>query len=169
PDPNATIIDGPARKIGMYPRFIEFANFCIPLSKFLPYVLDYYQINLSQLSVIGAAKVSHFELMCHVLGRGPNVGIFRRIYVNSISNGWLSFSKRGNVDDPCCYSNKFDSLKNWNNRFLCLMGLSRSFTDIDVRLIFLHNNDEEIGLLDFINSAYPFKVRTRERDGFVIS
>nr|GEX75078.1 hypothetical protein [Tanacetum cinerariifolium] len=70
-----------------------------------------------QLSVIGAAKVSHFKIMCRVLGRVPTVGTFRRLYVNSISNGWLSFSKRGGVDDPFCYSKKFDSLKNWNNLF----------------------------------------------------
>ncbi|GJS28779.1 hypothetical protein Tco_0489399 [Tanacetum coccineum] len=55
--------------------------------------------------------------MSRVFGRVPTVGTFRRFYVNSISNRWLSFSKRGGVDDPCCYSKKFDSLKNWNNRF----------------------------------------------------
>nr|GEV07511.1 hypothetical protein [Tanacetum cinerariifolium] len=32
-------------------------------------------------------------------------------------NGWLSFSKRGGADDLCCYSKKFDSLKNSNNSF----------------------------------------------------
>ncbi|GKG54146.1 hypothetical protein Tco_0557669, partial [Tanacetum coccineum] len=63
------IKDSPVWKTGMYTRFIEFANFRIPLSKFLLCVLEYYQINLSQLSVIGAAKMSHFELMCRVLGR----------------------------------------------------------------------------------------------------
>ncbi|GJZ18388.1 hypothetical protein Tco_0554511 [Tanacetum coccineum] len=42
------------------------------------------------------------------------------IFLNCLSSArrrWLSFSKRGGVDDPCCYSKKFDSLKNWNNRF----------------------------------------------------
>ncbi|GJZ07088.1 hypothetical protein Tco_0540881 [Tanacetum coccineum] len=196
PDRNATIKDSPAGKIGMHTRFIEFANFWIPLSKFLLCVLEYYQINLSQLSVIGAAKVSHFEIMCHVFGRVPTVGTFRCLYVNSISNGWLSFSKRGGFGDPCCYSKKFDSLKNWNNRFfwidasvcplsiswfsgvsvvkdplpvdeavdlpcvellnenrtlsrkyleifLCLVGLSRLFTETDVCPTLLYSDDEE--------------------------
>ncbi|GJY05984.1 hypothetical protein Tco_0371924 [Tanacetum coccineum] len=71
----------PEGKIGMHTRFIEFANYRIPLSKFLLCVLEYYQIKLSQLSVIGAAKVV------------------------------VLFEARG-ADDPCCYSKKFDSLKN---------------------------------------------------------
>ncbi|GJR64153.1 hypothetical protein Tco_0010218 [Tanacetum coccineum] len=154
--------------------------------------------------------------MCHALGRIPTVGTFRRFYVNSISNGWLSFSKRGGVGDPCCYSKKFDSLKNWNNRFfwidasvcplstswfngtfvvkdplpvdeavdlpcvellnenrtlirkypetfLCFLVLSRSFTETDVRPTLLHDNDEEMGLLDFVKSADPFKVKVGEQ------
>ncbi|GJU06716.1 putative gypsy type transposase [Tanacetum coccineum] len=186
PDRNAIIKDSPEGKIGMYTRLIEFANLWILLSKFLLCILEYYQINLSQLSVIGATKVSHFEIMCRVLGRVPTVGTFRRLYVNSISNRWLSFSKCGGVDDPCCYSKKFDSLKNWNNHFsgltLCfarylLHGLVafpfsrirfrwmklRSFTESDVCLTLSHSNDEEVGLLDFVNSADPFKVKIGER------
>ncbi|GJR93870.1 hypothetical protein Tco_0266044 [Tanacetum coccineum] len=180
-------------RIGMYTRFIDFSNFRIPLSTFLLCVLQYYQINLSQLSVIGAAKVSHFKLMCRVLGRVPTVATFRQFYVNSISNGWFSFSKRGGVDDPCCYSKKFDSLKNWNNRFFCvdasvcplsipwftgtsvikypihvdevvdLPCLSRSFIEFDVLPNFLHNNDKEMGLLDFVKSTNPYKVKVGER------
>ncbi|GJW61994.1 gypsy type transposase [Tanacetum coccineum] len=65
PDRNSTIKDSPEGKIDMYTRFIEFANYRIPLSKFLFRVLEYYQINLSQSFVIGVAKVSHFEIMCH--------------------------------------------------------------------------------------------------------
>ncbi|GKF37575.1 hypothetical protein Tco_0114333, partial [Tanacetum coccineum] len=114
PDRKAIIKDSPKVKISIYTHFIEFANFRIPLSKFLLCILEYYQINLSQLSVIGATKASHFKIMCRVFGRVPTVGTFRRLYVNSISNMWLSFSKRGGVDDPCRYSKKFDSLKNWN-------------------------------------------------------
>nr|GEZ77505.1 hypothetical protein [Tanacetum cinerariifolium] len=116
PDRNTIIKDSPEGKISMYKRFIEFANYRIPFSKFLLCILEYYQINLSQLSVIGAVNVSHFEVMCCALGRIPTIGTFCRFYVNSISNGWLSFSKREGADNPCCYSKKFDSLKNWNNR-----------------------------------------------------
>ncbi|GJZ53541.1 hypothetical protein Tco_0608426 [Tanacetum coccineum] len=125
----------------------------------------------------------------------------------------MSFSKRRGADDPCCYSKKFDSLKNWNNcffwivasvcplstswfsgtsvvkdplpvdeavdlpcvellnenctlirkypeTFLCLVGLSRSFIETDVRPTLLHDNDEEMGLLDFVKSVDPFKVKT---------
>ncbi|GKE64033.1 hypothetical protein Tco_1518194 [Tanacetum coccineum] len=36
-------------------------------------ILQYFQINLSQLSVIAAAKVSHFEILCRVHGFVPTV------------------------------------------------------------------------------------------------
>ncbi|GJU27935.1 hypothetical protein Tco_1166556 [Tanacetum coccineum] len=191
PDRDSTIKDSPEGKIGMYTRFIEFANYRIPLSKFLLCVLEYYQINLSQLSVIGAAKVSHFEIMCRALGRIPTVGTFRRFYVNSISNGWLSFSRRGDasvcplsipwfdgasvvkdpllvdevVDLPCVelLNENRTLIRKYLETFLCLVGLSRPFVKIDVRPTLLHNNDEEMGLLDFVKFADPFKVKVGER------
>ncbi|GJR12368.1 hypothetical protein Tco_0795020 [Tanacetum coccineum] len=54
----------------------------------------HFRINISQLSVIGAAKVSHFEILCRVYGIVPTVGLFHCFYVNSKKNGWISFSKR---------------------------------------------------------------------------
>ncbi|GJW28276.1 hypothetical protein Tco_0045151 [Tanacetum coccineum] len=56
------IVDFTEGKVGMYTKFFEFANFRIPISQFLFDILGHYQIHLSQLSVIGAAKVSHFEI-----------------------------------------------------------------------------------------------------------
>ncbi|GKC73451.1 hypothetical protein Tco_1119334 [Tanacetum coccineum] len=52
-----TIKDSLEVKIGIYTRLIEFANFCIPLSRFLLCVLQYYQINFSQLFVLAATKI----------------------------------------------------------------------------------------------------------------
>ncbi|GKA26184.1 hypothetical protein Tco_0712293 [Tanacetum coccineum] len=66
PSPNQTIHEMLAGKIGVYTRFFEYANFRLPLSTFLVNVLRHYRINLSQLSVIAAAKVSHFEILCRV-------------------------------------------------------------------------------------------------------
>ncbi|GJZ97805.1 hypothetical protein Tco_0670258 [Tanacetum coccineum] len=96
---------------------IEFANFRIPISQFLFDILGYYQIHLSQLSVIGAAKVSHFEINCRVLNIIPTVNLFRVFYVPSYNSGWMSFSKRPGKNTPQCYTKPLDSLKNWNNRF----------------------------------------------------
>nr|GEW00591.1 transposase (putative), gypsy type [Tanacetum cinerariifolium] len=62
PGPKDMIVDFPEDKVGVYTKFFEFANFRIPLSQFLFDILGHYQIHLSQLSVIGAAKVSHFEI-----------------------------------------------------------------------------------------------------------
>ncbi|GJY67606.1 hypothetical protein Tco_0469844 [Tanacetum coccineum] len=60
------ILDFPEDKVGVYTKFFEFANYRIPLSQFLFDILGYYQIHLSQLSVIGAAKVGHFEITCQM-------------------------------------------------------------------------------------------------------
>ncbi|GJR33633.1 hypothetical protein Tco_1209317 [Tanacetum coccineum] len=116
PNLDQTIHEMPTGKIGVYTRFFEYANFRLLLSTFLVDVLRYYRIHISQLSVIGAAKVSHFEVLCRALGFESTVGLFRCLYVNSKNKGWMSFNKRpGN--DAVCYTKPLDSLKNWNDRF----------------------------------------------------
>ncbi|GKD80409.1 hypothetical protein Tco_1343030 [Tanacetum coccineum] len=117
PGPRDHIVDFPEGKVGVYTKFFKFANFRIPISQFLLDILGYYQIHLSQLSVIGAAKVSHFEINCRVLNIIPTVNLFRVFYVSSYNSGWMSFSKRPGKNTPQCYTKPLDSLKNWNNRF----------------------------------------------------
>ncbi|GJY64152.1 hypothetical protein Tco_0465612 [Tanacetum coccineum] len=105
PNRGDTMHERPAGKIGLYTRFFDFANFRLPLSTFLVDILRHFRINISQLFVIGAAKVSHFEILCRVYGIVPTVGLFRYFYVNSKKSGWISFSKRSDnapVDDFAC-------------------------------------------------------------------
>ncbi|GJU32860.1 hypothetical protein Tco_1176449 [Tanacetum coccineum] len=116
PSPNQTIHEMLIGKIDVYTRFFEYANFRIPLSTFLVNVLRHYRINLSQLSVIAAAKVSHFEILCRVRGIEPTVGLFRCFYVNSKNKGWKYFSKRLD-SNVVCYTKPIDSLKRWNDHF----------------------------------------------------
>ncbi|GJR11874.1 hypothetical protein Tco_0794526 [Tanacetum coccineum] len=119
PGPNKNIRNSPTGKIGVYTRFFYFANFRIPLSRFLVDVLEYFCINLWELSVITAAKISHFEILCRIHGYVLTVALFRRFYVNSKNKGWLSFSKRSE-NAPVCHTKPLDSLKNWNNSFFCV-------------------------------------------------
>ncbi|GKC22807.1 hypothetical protein Tco_1024957 [Tanacetum coccineum] len=105
PNQNDTMHERPAGKIGLYTRFFDYTNFRLPLSTFLVDVLRHFRINISQLSVIGAAKVSYFEIPCRVYGIIPTVGLFRCFYVNSKKSGWMSFSKRSDnapVNDFAC-------------------------------------------------------------------
>nr|GEY18085.1 transposase (putative), gypsy type [Tanacetum cinerariifolium] len=81
PGRNQRICNSPIGKIGVYTRFFDFANYRIPLSHFLVDILEYFQINLSQLSVIMAAKVAHFEILYRVHGFVLTVGNFRRVGV----------------------------------------------------------------------------------------
>ncbi|GJY50750.1 hypothetical protein Tco_0441597 [Tanacetum coccineum] len=91
PNLDQTIHEMPTGKIGVYTRFFEYANFRLPFSTFFVDVLRYYRIHISQLSVIGEAKVSHFEVLCHAHGFEPTVGLFPCLYVNSKNKGWMSF------------------------------------------------------------------------------
>ncbi|GKC24747.1 hypothetical protein Tco_1026897 [Tanacetum coccineum] len=116
PTPDQTIHDKPEGKIGIYTRFFDFANYRLPLSSFFVTVLRYFRINFPQLSVIGAAKVSHFEILCRVHNIEPTVGLFRCFYTHFKNKGWISFCKR-TEGSPVCYTKPIDSLKNWNNRF----------------------------------------------------
>ncbi|GJZ03918.1 putative gypsy type transposase [Tanacetum coccineum] len=116
PNLDQTIHEMPTGKISVYTRLFEYANFRLPLSTFFVDVLIYYRIHISQLSVIGATKVSHFEVLCRAHGFEPTVGLFRCLYVNSKNKGWMSFSKRPR-NNAVCYTKPLDSLKNWNDRF----------------------------------------------------
>nr|GEU58191.1 hypothetical protein [Tanacetum cinerariifolium] len=116
PGPNKNILQSLGGKIGVYNRFFEFANYRVPLSQFLIDVLDHFHIHLSQLSVFGAAKVSHFKILCRVHGFQPSVNCFRMFYTSSYTKGWMSFVKRSDAV-PVCYSKPLDSMKNWNDYF----------------------------------------------------
>ncbi|GKB71606.1 hypothetical protein Tco_0933018, partial [Tanacetum coccineum] len=117
PSPEDTIVDFPEGKVSVYTKFFEFTNYRIPISQFLFDILGYYQIHLSQLSVIGFTKVSHFEITCRVLNIIPALSLFRVFYIPSYHSGWMSFSKRSGKNTSQCYTKPLDSLKNWNNCF----------------------------------------------------
>ncbi|GJX99187.1 hypothetical protein Tco_0356206 [Tanacetum coccineum] len=52
------------------------------------------------MSVIGAAKVSHFEINCRALNIIPTLNSFRVFYIPSFNSGWMSFSKRPGKNTP---------------------------------------------------------------------
>nr|GEV00685.1 reverse transcriptase domain-containing protein [Tanacetum cinerariifolium] len=87
PGPGERIVDFSEGKVGVYTKFFEFANFCLPLSQLLFDILGHYQIYLSQLSVMGATKVSHFEINCRVLNIVPTLSLFRVFYIPSFNSG----------------------------------------------------------------------------------
>ncbi|GJU08002.1 hypothetical protein Tco_1124432 [Tanacetum coccineum] len=145
-----TIRDAPVGKIGIYTRFLKFANFRVPLSRFLLRVLEYYQINFSQLFVLGATKVSHFEIMYRVLSYRPSLDP-------------LPSDDRINAELLALLDHHRTIIRWYPKTFLCLVGLSRSFDDALVRPTLLHDDGSDMGLLDFVKSADPFKVKTRER------
>ncbi|GJZ85019.1 hypothetical protein Tco_0650358 [Tanacetum coccineum] len=182
---NDTMHERPAGKIRLYTRFFDFVNFGLPLSTFLVDILRYFRINISQLSVIGAAKVSHFEILCRVYAIVSTVGLFRCFYVNLKKSRWMSFSKRSNnacnvTKDPAPVAAEFNAEEyatlvahpspfwKFPEEFLCLVGLSRHYTlDEGTYPLFLDKNAEGGYLLLFVCCIYlfydPTKVRVVER------
>ncbi|GJY00084.1 hypothetical protein Tco_0357102 [Tanacetum coccineum] len=57
-----------------------------PEDTIVDFLEGYYQIHISQLSVIGAAKVSHFEIACRVLNVAPTLALFCVFYVPSYNS-----------------------------------------------------------------------------------
>ncbi|GJX78574.1 hypothetical protein Tco_0326723 [Tanacetum coccineum] len=185
PDQNDTMHERPTGKIRLYTRFFDFANFRLPLSTFLVDVLRHFRINISHLSVIGAAKVSHFEILCRVYGIIPTVGLFRCFYENSRKSGWMPFSKRSDnasvskhvIRDPASAAADFNKqdyatlvahpspFRKFPKAFLCLVGLSRHYTlDEETYPLFLLKNGEEMDIFAFIHTPDPTKVKIVERE-----
>ncbi|GKB60977.1 hypothetical protein Tco_0917163, partial [Tanacetum coccineum] len=92
PGPEETIVDFPEGKVGVYTKFFEFANFRIPISQFLFDILGYYQIHLSQLSVIGAAKQTTRKKHPTVLYKTP--GLLEKLEQSIFLGGRENISHR---------------------------------------------------------------------------
>nr|GEU96370.1 transposase (putative), gypsy type [Tanacetum cinerariifolium] len=123
-----------------------------------------------QLFVLGAAKVSQFEIMCHVLDHQPSLGTFRRNRLIFVS--W--YNEASVKKDPFPFDDivdfelleklniKHTIIRRYPKLFLCLDGLSRSFDDPLMHLTLLKFDENDTGLLDFVKSADSFKVKTME-------
>ncbi|GJY74027.1 hypothetical protein Tco_0478458 [Tanacetum coccineum] len=142
PSRNDRIRNSLTGKIDVYTRFFDFSNYRIPLSQFLVDILEYFQINLSQLFVIAAANVSPFEILCRVHDFVTTVGNFLCDFLATHPTPFQKFSES----------------------FLCLVGISRYYElDDNVYPVFLSDDDKDMDLFTFINHADPTKIRIGEK------
>nr|GEV83715.1 hypothetical protein [Tanacetum cinerariifolium] len=160
----------PVGKIDFYTIFFNYANFRLPLSTFLIDILRHYRINISQLPIIAAAKVSHFEILCRVYNIEPTVGLFRCFYVNSKNKGWMSFnpfpkSTEFSADDYAVLVAHPTPFQKFSEPFLCLIRMSRNYTlDEDTYPTFLLDDGMDIDLFAFIHVLDPTKVIVTEQE-----
>ncbi|GJV08384.1 hypothetical protein Tco_1346040 [Tanacetum coccineum] len=116
------IADFPEGKVSVYTKFFEFANFSIPISQFLFDILGHYQIHLSQLSVIGAAKRSE---------------------------GWnavMPVEGMYSMEDVALLNTRRTPIQRQPELLLCLVGLIRRyFLGDDVYPTFLYDDGREMG------------------------
>ncbi|GJW57450.1 hypothetical protein Tco_0104181 [Tanacetum coccineum] len=155
PNQNDTMHERPVEKIRLYTRFFDYANFRLPLSVFLVDVLKHFRINISQLSVIGAAK-----------------------------NRWMSFSKRFDYP-ATCYTKPLDSLKNWNDHFFWVddfacpasfpwhtsknvtrdpAPVAADFNAQDYTTLVAHPSPVDMDIFALIHTPDPTKVKVVERE-----
>ncbi|GJR80281.1 hypothetical protein Tco_0151066 [Tanacetum coccineum] len=149
PGPEDTIVDFPKGKVGVYTMFFEFANFRIPISQFLFDILGYYQIHLSQLSVIGAAKRVF-----------PTVVDWR----TSAPKDGMPTANSYSAADVTVLDTRRTPIQKQPEALLCIVGLSqRYFPGDDVYPTFLYDDDRDMDLFNLISAPNPTKVKTRTR------
>ncbi|GJS63021.1 hypothetical protein Tco_0677585 [Tanacetum coccineum] len=177
PNQNDTMHERPARKIGLYTIFFDYANFRLPLSVFLVDVLRHFRINISQLSVIGAAKVSHFEILCRVYEVIPTNDHFFWVDDFACLASFLWHTAKNVTRDPTPVAADFNAQDyatlvaypspfwKFPEAFLCLVGLSRCYPlDEETYPRFLHKNREDMDIFAFIHTPDPTKVKIVERE-----
>ena len=116
---DASILDFPEGKVGVYSRIFDYCGYRIPFTKFFIAVLKYFSIHISQLSPFGAARILHFEVLSRVLKRPLSVNVFRVFYTYVFKDGVFSFTKRSSTA-PVCLTKAPDSIKNWADHFFWL-------------------------------------------------
>ncbi|GKD07165.1 hypothetical protein Tco_1186850 [Tanacetum coccineum] len=143
------IVDFPEGKVGVYTKFFEFANYRIPISQFLFDILGHYQIHLSQLSVIGAAKRVF-----------PTVVDWR---VSAPKDG-KPVEGSYSVEDVAILNTRRTSIQKQPEALLCLVGLSwRYYLGDDVYPTFLHDDGRDMNLFNLISAPYPAVIKTGTR------
>ncbi|GJY70706.1 hypothetical protein Tco_0474409 [Tanacetum coccineum] len=144
-----TIKDSLEVKIGIYTRLIEFANFCIPLSRFLLCVLQYYQINFSQLFVLAATKIDAY--VCPIF-----VPWYNDV---SVKKDPLPYDDIVEFELLEKLDNNHTLIKKYLDTFLCLVGLSRSFSDPTAHPTLLCCDKSDIETADIVINHSPQTVR----------
>ncbi|KAK1425181.1 hypothetical protein QVD17_20527 [Tagetes erecta] len=115
PQPDQLITDCPHGYIALYTKHFKFSNLRIPFSLFFLSFLKEYRLNISQLSPVGAIKVTHFEIMCRALGGEPSLPLFRKFFLLGRYGDWYTVEKRKN--GPNCFSCAPMSFHNWKDKF----------------------------------------------------
>nr|GEV44719.1 hypothetical protein [Tanacetum cinerariifolium] len=159
PGPEDRIVDFSEGKIGVYTKFFEFANFRLPLSQFLFDILCYYQIHLSQLSVIGAAKNNRF------------FWVDERVFPTVVD--WRTSAPKDRMPAENTYSSEavriLDThrtpIQKQPEALLCLVGLSRRYyLGDEVYPTFLHDDDRvKTGSLPSAAHEVPLQTMTATR------
>ncbi|GJW28978.1 hypothetical protein Tco_0045853 [Tanacetum coccineum] len=144
PGPEDTIVDFPKGKVGMYTKFFEFANFRIPISQFLFDILGYYQIHISQLSVIVFPTVVDWH--------------------TSAPKDELPAAGSYHAKNVAVLNTRRTPIRKQPELLLCLVGLSQNYLLGDNEYpTFLYDDGREMDLFNLISAPNPSKVKTGSR------
>ncbi|GJY56140.1 hypothetical protein Tco_0455255 [Tanacetum coccineum] len=158
PGPNDTIRDFPAGKIGVYTLFFEFANFCLPLSTFFLRVLSHFRIHISHISILGAARVSHFEISCRAHGGWREKFLWVNASMAPIAMCWYTgkeFPRDPAIDGvdgdmvlETLLNDNPTRIRSYPEEFLVLIGLSRMWYAPAACPVFYDDDEEGRPLLE---------------------
>ncbi|GJU16570.1 hypothetical protein Tco_1144536 [Tanacetum coccineum] len=156
PNQNDTMHERPAGKIRLYTRFFDYANFRFPLSTFLVDVLRHFRINISQLSVIGAAKVDDFACPAS----------FPWHTAKHVTRDPAPVVVDFNAQDYATLVALPSPFRKFPEAFLCLVGLSRYYPlDEETYPWFCIRTEKvEMDIFAFIHTPDPTKVKIFERE-----
>ncbi|GJY74334.1 hypothetical protein Tco_0478765 [Tanacetum coccineum] len=145
PNRSNTIHERTLGKIKLYTRFFDFANFRLPLSTFLVDILRYFCINISQLSVIGAAKFA-----CPAR--------FPWHTAKNVTRDLAPVADDFNAQDYDTLVAHPSPLWKFLEELLCLVGLSRHYTlDEETYPSFVEKDGEDMDIFAFIRTTDPTK------------
>ncbi|KAF5812739.1 hypothetical protein HanRHA438_Chr03g0101291 [Helianthus annuus] len=97
PDDGQTAADAPATYITLFWDYFADGNFCLPVTRFLLDVLEYYKFHISQLHPIGMVQIRHFEFLCRSMHIDLTVNRFQVFYQFHCSQGFYSFAQRSSA------------------------------------------------------------------------
>ncbi|GKE30864.1 hypothetical protein Tco_1446248 [Tanacetum coccineum] len=157
PGRDDVIQNSPEGKIGIYTRLIEFENFRIPLSRSvtLRSCVMFLAISPPWARSVGSVSTLIATSVCPIFVP----------WYNDVSVKRGPLPSDDFVDLPLLekLNDNHTLIRKYLETFLCLVGLSRSFVDMDICPTLIGRDKNDIGLLDFVKAADPFKFKIGER------
>ena len=100
PDFNQCVFDYPEGCTAVYHQHLK-GGLRLPVKPFIFEVVNYYRVHILQMAPNAMRKIIAFIFISKVLDVEPSVKMLRHFYTGQLQNGWISLSKRPQLDELC--------------------------------------------------------------------